>query len=302
MPARDTLIAIALVLAMLAVYGGAQLVGIPGIAGRVSGLRPHPVAYDAAVEGTAVFRGETGMRTPTGDCLDQLCRPAYSDVTLRVDGLPDVGDDLHYQAYLVRDQDGQPERRKLGELTPDGDAHVLDVNRTGVDGRGWEAIAVVLTASAEPEGEPGPTLHRHVYGPLEEESPPPVNLTYRGLVSVRTPHRFRIDAGAVTFSLRTPSRYPDLTRCVRWVDGPGVAGPVGTGANAGIRIADPAGYEGSFRLQGCSRVQDSWTWNSDRFETADTILVTYEASGGAGADSPAPAGWPLVEARVTRTR
>lgn len=298
MAARDTSIAVAVVVAMLAVYGGAQLLGIPGVAGRFVGVDTRFVGYDAQIEGQAEFRGERGTRDQaTGFCLDEPCRAAYSNVTLSVEDLPDAGDELHYLVYLVREEDDGTEHLKLGELEAGGDRRAMSVNRSGVDGRQWASIAVFLTAETDPSGEPGPTLYRHDYGPLEDDAPPPVNVSHEGLVTVQTPYGFRVDSGSVALRLSQPSRYPGLTRCVWTVDGPGVAGSTRTIDDTAYRVADPSGFEGSFTVEGCSRVQETWSWEGDDLEGADTILVTYEGGGGQG-----PRGWPLVHAQVTRTR
>lgn len=299
MVARDTKIAVACVLAILAVYAVAQTVGIGGVAGRFTGLTVRPVGYDASVEGTAVFRAETGMRDPvSGQCLDAVCQRAYTNVTVQVDGLPDVGEDLHYLAYLVRDDGGRTDYHHLGELTAEaGDGRWgLAVNQTGFDGRPWESIAVFLGSDPDPRGEPGPVLYGYEYGPLEGESPPQVNVSDRDLVSVRVPSAFRPVEDGVTYVLQEPSRYPGLTRCVWHVRGEGIAGAAGTGPNASFWVAQAPGYAGDHVLKGCSRVQEAWTWTRDEIEQVDAVVVTYEASEGAS-----PQGWPLVRATLQRS-
>lgn len=288
MVAGDTKVALVALVAILGLYAVAQTVGL-GLGAL--GVDPSGVAYEGQVDGQAQLWGQRGTSNPvTGDCMEPACREPFVDATLEVDGLPDGGG-LHYVVYLYTPEDEiEPDLLRLGELEASGDTHLLDVNRTGVDGRAYETLQVRLSVNAD--GPVGPVVLEREVGPLEGERPPPVDLSGPSVLEVWGFGWSCCRTYPTILEVQHPSSVEGLTRCAWLADD----GPLWHEEIDG-EVKANSGFEGSLTPAGCSTADaPSWTFTADRLDGVGAILVTYEVDDGS--EPAQPEGFAVFHAHV----
>lgn len=296
MTSRDTLVGAAGVAAILGLFGVAQVFGL-GM-GSVVGVDADPTAFEVDVTGQAKMWGQRGAQDPvSGDCTEPTCREAFTDVTMEVDGLPELSD-LHYVVQLA----GTEDRVALGALGSDGERHRFAVNRTGLDGRSYVQLQVGL--SATPDEPSGPVLLLYDYGPLDGTTPDPVDLSGQ---------RYAHDVGmgwsccgegdVFEIEINNPGPFDDVTRCAWLVDDAGIHGE-----NVRLRddlarfvFADDPRNAGTFTLDSCPADDPAWSWDRrGPLYDAGVVLITYESAEAPPAD--APDGFPIFKLEVFRSK
>lgn len=296
MTSRDTLVGAAGVTAILGLFTVAQVFGL-GM-GSVVGVDADPTAVEVDVTGQAKMWGQRGARNPvSGDCIETTCRGAFTNVTMVVEGLPELSD-LRYVVQLA----GTEDRVALGPLEPTGDGHRIVVNRTGFDGRSYVQLQVGL--SVAPDEPSGPVLLLYDYGPIEETRPGPVDLSGQ---------RYAHDVGmgwsccgegdALEVEMNSPGPFEEVTRCAWLVEGARVYGE-----NVHLRddlvrfvLDDDPRDGGRPTLDSCETDDPTWSWDRrGPLYDAGAVLVTYES---ADAEPTAePGGFPIFKLEVFRSK
>lgn len=296
MASRDTFLGAAGVAALVGLFAVAQVFGL-GM-GTVTGVDSNPTAVEVDVTGQAKMWGQRGAQDPvSGDCTEPTCREAFTNVTMDVEGLPELSD-LHYVVQLA----GTDDRVALGPLQPTGDGHRIVVNRTGLDGRSYVQLQVGL--SATPDEPSGPVLLLYDYGPLDGTTPDPVDLSGQ---------RYAHDVGmgwsccgegdVFEVEMNSPGPFEEVTRCAWLVEGARIQGENVHLEDGVVRFvfADDPRETGRFTLDGCAGDEPAWAWDGrGPLRDADAVMLTYESADAEPAE--APDGFPIFKLEVFRSK
>lgn len=295
MVARDTKVGILGVVLLVGVYVLAQTVGV-GIGATFYETRETAYAVEMDGELKAWGRSDTDA-TPTGACPGAVCpsRPAFVDLDLTVEGLPNVGPDLEYLVYLA-EAETAPDLF-LGALEPQEGAHTIDVNRTGEDGRSHATVEIRLAAGTQAD-EGSLLVDEETVGPLQGERPPPMDLATETMAAVQNDGwRCCGDDAGLALTVVGPGPVEGLRHCT-WL----MAEPVGPDrlTDEGVRLVPAGAPQGPASLAGCASGDHTWAFGLEELEDAQTVLVTIEASSTAPPEHPQ--GFAMLHTRIQTSK